>query len=325
MKRITGDSPDVLKSSVGTSGLFGAVLLCVLLVMSLALGVVTLPPDRLLSALVAPTADPVAAAIVMNVRLPRTLIACCAGILAALAALNLGRVIEVEDVYDPGWSGVLPLSALGAVVMLIIARDGQWSILGALIGSIIGVLLFMTTRRRLRRLWQQRVVSWGIVIGAPALAFALLIGEVRIATWVRWCIGSLEQRDWQTWRSVWPLFLVAIPVAAMSARRPGRSWLHLAGAVLASAAVVTAAGAIGWIGRMAACWARSMSGPGLRRTVIAGLLGAVLLMGVDLGARGLTMFIPSPGLIGELPVGAVLIVLSIASFLIERVRLLRQE
>lgn len=301
---------------------FGAlcgVALCILFVMNLALGVVTLTPERLLTAIAAPAADPVAAAILFNIRLPRALLACCAGALAALAALTLERIAGNGEVHDPGWSGVMALSALGAAMALTIAGSASWSAPGAVIGSAVGVALFLATQRRLQRAWQRKVVGLSMAVIAPALAFALLIGDVRIAAWVRWCLGSLEQRDWQSWSGVWVLLLVAAPVGAVGAAKPGLPWMRYAGATLTVATAVVAAGAVGWIGQTAARWASIVAPSGSQRTIAAGLLGAALLLGGDLAARGATTLLPSLGLVSEVPVGILLIILSAASFLAARI------
>ncbi|MDW8215330.1 MAG: iron chelate uptake ABC transporter family permease subunit [Roseiflexaceae bacterium] len=301
-------------------GALSGVLLCILFVMNLALGVVTLTPERLLTAFVAPTADPAAAAILFNIRLPRALLACCAGALTALTALTLERIARDGEPHDPGWSGAMSLSALGAVIALTVAGSPSWSVPGALIGSGVGIAAFIVVQRRSQRAWWRRAAGLSIAVIAPALAFALLIGDVRIAAWVRWCLGSLEQRDWQTWSSVWVLLLIAAPVVAVSASQPGLPWMRYAGATLAVATVVVAVGATGWIGRTVARWAGVVAASGVQRTIAAGLLGAVLLLGVDLAARGATALLPSLGLVSELPAGALLVALSIASFLIARIR-----
>jgi iron complex transport system permease protein len=295
-------------------------LLCILFVLNLALGAVTLPPERLVTAFVAPAADLAAAAILFNIRLPRALLACCAGALTAFAALILERIAGNGEVHDPGWSGVMSLSALGAVIAWTIAGDTSWSAPGAVIGGGCGGAAFIVVQRWLQRAWQRRVVGLSIAVIAPALVFALLIGDVRIATWVRWCLGSLEQRDWQTWSSAWVLLLVAAPVGAVSASKPALPWMRYAGAALTVATVVVATGAIGWVGQAAARWAGAVATSGAQRTIAAGLLGAVLLVGSDLAARGLTTLLPSLGLVREMPVGALLIVASMGSFLIARIR-----
>ncbi|GIV98772.1 iron chelate uptake ABC transporter family permease subunit [Roseiflexus sp.] len=306
-------------------GALGGALLCVLFAMSLTFGIVMLTPDRLLTVVFAPSADPIATAILFNIRLPRVLLGCCAGALAALAALTLGRIADDEEAHDPGWSGVMSLSALGAAVALTVAGSAQWSVPGALLGSGIGVAAFIAVQRRLQRTWQRRVARLSIAVVAPALAFGLLISDVRIATWVRWCLGSLEQRDWQTWSSVWVLLLVAAPVGAVSAAKRGLPWMRYAGATLTVATVVVAVGALGWIGQVAARWAGAVASSGAQRMIAAGLLGAVLLVGLDLAVRGAMALSPSLGLVSEVPIGALLVMLSIVSFLIAHIHRRRRD
>lgn len=291
--------------------------LLVMIIMSLVLGSVALTPARFLTALTTPGADPVAAAIVFNVRLPRVLLACCAGALTAIAALLLASP-DRGTPPDPGWSGIMPLGALGTVIALtVFSGSPWWSGMGALVGCGAGVGLYAATRNRR---WQR---ASGIIMAlvAPACAFGLLIGEVRVATWVRWCLGSLEQRDWQVWNSAWPGFVIgALLVIAAERRSSTHRWLQYAGATVATAAATVAAGALGWIGSTAARWAQASDGSPVRRIVLAGLWGALLLVGVDLAARGATALLPSPGLIGEVPSGVLLVVISGVTYAYDRAR-----
>jgi iron complex transport system permease protein len=134
---------------------------------------------------------------------------------------------------------------------------------------------------------------------------------------VRWSLGSLEQRNCANWATVWPLaLLAAVAVAATSMWASCvLCWL---GAILAAAAAVVAAGAIGLVGLLAGHMAFGL-GEGYRtQLALAGLLGAALLLGADLAARGLTALLPSLGLLGELPIGAILGIISLPGALLVR-------
>jgi len=291
--------------------------LLIMMTMSLALGSVALTPARFLTALTMPDADPVAAAIVFNIRLPRVLLACCAGALTAMAALLLAPH-DRGAAPDPGWSGMMPLGALGAVIALTVFPGSPWwSVMGALVGCGAGVTLYAATQR-----WRQRrIIGFVVALVAPVCAFGLLIGEVRVATWVRWCLGSLEQRDWQAWNTAWPVLLTGVLlVVAAEYRSSTHRWRRYVGATVATAAATVAAGALGWIGSMAARRAQASDGSPVRRIVLAGLWGALLVVGIDLAARGATALLPSPGLIGELPLGAMLVIISGAAYVHDRVR-----
>jgi|GEM_PF-2063019 iron complex transport system permease protein len=301
--------------------LLGGALL-VLAVLSLMLGAVALSPAQVLSALVAPAADPPATAIVRNLRLPRVLLAGVAGAFVGVAAVLLGRLTG-RPARDPGWSGVLALGALGAVILLDRnPASASWGLaLATLAGCGVGVALLVGGCR----LWPQRpvrITAIGLLLAclAPALALILLIGEVRIATWVRWSLGSLEQRDWASWGSVWPLALLAALVVAATSRWPARAALSWIATTLAAAAAVVAAGAVGLVGLLAGRLALRLSEEYRAQLALAALLGAALLLGADLGARGLTALLPSLGLIGEVPVGAVLGIISLPGALLVRHR-----
>lgn len=288
-------------------------LLLALSLASLMLGTVALEPKRVLAALLSPASDPTAAAIVRNLRLPRLLLAALAGAFGGVAAVLLGGFTGVSA-RDPGWSGVLSLGALAAVGLLVAVPTSPWWLLdlAVVVGCGLGVALLTAAHRR----WPahaRRITLLGLAIalGAPALALVPLIGELRLATWLRWCLGSLEQRDWTSWGQAWHAALVALVLVLAHLVWPQRGALRWAGAVLAATAATLAAGAVGLVGLLAGRWAAHASDKAGVQLALAGLVGATLLLGLDLAARGLTPLLPSLGLVGELPVGALAVVLSL--------------
>lgn len=314
------------RSATGAAWLCVGVLL-VLAVLSLMLGTVPLTPARMAQAIVMPGADPAAAAIVRNLRLPRLLLALVAGALVGMGAVLLGRVSR-QAARDPGWSGVMALGAFGAVGLLASEPARPWWALHLAVGAGCGVgaaLLMLAAQRWPTRPGRAQAIGLLLALGAPLLAFALLIGEVRVATWVRWCLGSLEQRDWANWRAALPLTALATATVAASLVWPERRWLTLLGAALSAATATVCAGALGLIGLCAGRWATTLSEKERDRLLLAGLLGATMLSGADLAARGLTATLPSLGLISELPVGALLVVASLGSFIIARLRPVSRE
>lgn len=300
--------------------LIGGGFALALALLGLMLGPVALTPGQVFGALVEPNADPAATAIVRNVRLPRVLLAGLAGGLLGMAALLLGPLHQ-RGVRDPGWSGVASLGALAGVFVLARAPAGSpWAVsLATIAGCSLGVALLLSVQRRpLGRLRLSAWVGLASAALAPALAFLLLIGEVRIATWVRWSVGSLEQRDWTTWEGVGYTALLALVLVFIHLASPQRQAVRWAAASVATAAATLAAGAIGIVGWLAGTWAARSSDQRGGQIAGAGLFGAALLLGADLAARGATAFLPSLGLVSELPVGALLIVLSSAVFGVQR-------
>jgi iron complex transport system permease protein len=229
-----------------------------------------------------------------------------------LAAQLLGR-LEAGSMRDPGWSGVASLGALGAVSLLAGAPAQPWWALALAVGAGCGLGLAILAL--VRRCWPRQagrvhVLGVAVALTAPALAFALLIGDVRIATWVRWSLGSLEQRDWTTWQQVWPVAGLALLAVLAHMAWPQRHPVLWVAAGLAVAGATLAAGALGLVGLLAGRLAERTSSGTSGRYTLAAVNGAALLLGADLAARGLSAVLPSLGLISELPVGALLVAAS---------------
>jgi iron complex transport system permease protein len=303
---------DTLQRSAWRATLLCLGILVVLSLLSLMLGTVALGPQRVLVALVAPGADPPATGIVRNLRLPRMLLAWLAGACGGVTALLLGHIVN-REVCDPGWGGVLPLGALAAILLLLNLPTSPWwaLVLAVLLGCGVAVAVLTLIQRR----WSKRPgllisCSGALALLAPLLTFVLLLGELRIATWVRWSIGSLEQRDWSSWQSVWHIALVTLVLLCTYRAWPRQRALLWASVVLAATTATLAAGAIGLLGFVAGTWAARASRHSDMQLVLASLVGATLLLGLDLAARGCTAVLPSLGLLGELPVGALVVLVS---------------
>lgn len=284
-------------------------LLFTFALLSLMVGSVALSPVQVLEALVQPRLDVPAAAIVWELRMPRLLFVCLAGALLGITALLLGR-IERRSVRDPGWSGVLALGALATVVLLVAAPTSPgWAIaLTSSAGCGLGMLILAGARRR----WPQHVTKLGLLLAciAPMLAFALLIGDVRIATWLRWCIGSFEQRNWAMWHQVWPMALLALLALCAHLAWPRHQPTLWLAALLGAGCATSVAGALGLVGLLAGHFA-TRAGLGLAGLyTLAALHGAALLLAADLTARFISALLPSLVLVSELPVGILLIAAS---------------
>ncbi|WP_165774716.1 iron chelate uptake ABC transporter family permease subunit [Candidatus Viridilinea mediisalina] len=277
--------------------------------LSLMIGSVALTPVQVLDALVQPRLDAPAAAIVWELRMPRLLSVCLAGALLGITAILLGR-IERSGVRDPGWSGVLALGALGAVVLLVVAPTSSgWAIALASSGGCgLGMLILAATRQR----WPQHVTKLGLLIActAPMLTFALLIGDIRVATWIRWSIGSFEQRDWAMWQQVWPMAALALLALCAHLMRPRHHPTLWLAALLSAGCATSAAGALGLIGLLAGRFATRTNLGLAGLYTLAALHGAALLLAADLFARLLSRLLPSLVLVSELPVGVLLIAAS---------------
>ncbi len=271
----------------------------------------------------APTPDPVADAIVWQVRLPRVLAAGLVGALLALAGVALQGLLmnPLADPYTIGASAGAAVGAAAAEVAGVAALLGGLAGVGAAFAAALGssALVYMLARVG-GRVSVHTVLLAGVVVGTllwsliPLLMVLAGRGDdlQRIYFYL---IGSLQGADWTR---VWLL----LPFAALSAgvlfgwRRelniitlgeetayhlgvPVESFKRrvLSLGALATAAAVSVAGIIGFVGLVVPHIARRAVGPDHRRLLpVAAALGGSLLTASDTLVRVW---------LNEMPVGVV--------------------
>jgi iron complex transport system permease protein len=302
-------------------------LLALGILVSLAVGAVSLPFQRVLTILVHPASpgvDAMEVTIVWDMRFGRVLLSALigAGLAAAGAAL---QGLFRNPLADPFVVGASSGAALGATVAIIAGL--QWGAAGfgpvplaAFAGAMLAVL-----------------VVYGIAeMGGTTPAIALLLAGAALSTFlgaivsllvmlndqnlyavITWLLGGLSGRSWPHLQASIPymaigigaLWLLARPLDALAfgdetARSLGLPlrWARgiiIAAASLTTAAAVAAGGTIGFVGLVAPHAARLLIGASHARLIPASaLLGALLLLLADDVAR--TVLAPL-----ELPVGIV--------------------
>ena len=261
----------------------------------------------------------VADTIVWQIRLPRVA-------LAALALAGAGfQGVFRNPLADPYLLGAA--SGAGFAASLVMVAGGTLGLMGnfsvplaAFVGASATVLVVVSLARRGWTLPVVPMVLAGVVVGsclAAGTSFVLLAAREQAAGILTWLLGSLAFASWERVGSVLPLVLVAA-VALLSAARAldvlqlGESAAAqlgvpvealkltvVAAGTLATAAAVSVAGVIGFVGLVVPHAVRLALGPDHRRLVpIAALWGAGFMVLADLVAR--TVIAPA-----ELPVGVV--------------------
>ncbi len=274
--------------------------------------------------------EPAMRTILLQMRLPRVLLAIGAG--AGLAASGVAwQGVLRNPLADPYLIGVSAGGALGAGMA--IAFDLQWpggvsavpacAFAGALLA--VGVVLALAGTRQMRI---ERLILAGVAVGAflsACLAVLLVWKSNRMPAVYFWMMGSLAPpRGWPDLLRAAPYLAVGwgvllvfagpMNVLQLGPERahslgidPRRAQLALiAAATLLASTVVATCGMIGFVGLVVPHMARMLVGPDLRRTLpVATLAGALLLILADLIAR----------LAGEIPVGVVTAFLGAPFFL----------
>jgi iron complex transport system permease protein len=275
--------------------------------------------------------------IVLQLRLPRVVIAALAGGGMAVAGFLLQKVTR-NALASPGVLGVIDGAALGVVIFLAVLTNESNTLvtsiayqpLAAIAGAMVGItLVFVLSGRQSSS--AVRLLLFGIAMAAVFKAFVMvlmLIGPIyRTSQAARWLAGAVNEINWSeiqiTLVMLLPLLVLALLAARkmppvdldeVSARSVGLNLPVFRIAIFALAAALTAVsvafvGGVGFIGLMAPHLARLVVG----RNVYAGLLGsfllgAIMLVGADLIVR--VLFSPV-----EVPAGTVTAVIGAPYFL----------
>ena len=321
-------------SSLPTAGRALAVLsglgLAAIVALALALAVGSVPVDAAAIARGFTGADDTEAAIVRDLRLPRALAAFAAGGLLALAGAMMQVLLRnpLADPYVLGISGGAAVGALAAMLAGFTAVAAPAAFAGALVSTL---LVFGLARRGGdRTAWTAtRLLLTGVVVaagwGALIALMLTLAPDAQVKGMLFWLIGDLSAAT-----HVWPALLtlgaalaVALPfardlnvlargedsAAALGVVVPRVTLLLYALAALATAAAVTTAGSVGFVGLVVPHALRLVLGNDQRLLLPASALaGGTLLALADTLARSVVAPI-------QLPVGVITALIGVPVFL----------
>ena len=261
--------------------------------------------------------------IVFDLRLPRAVFSAVIGAGLGIVGVVLQTTTR-NDLADPFLFGLSSGAAAGAVFVITVTGDvlGIWTLpLAAFSGGIVASLIVLTLVQSLRNAAPEKLILAGLAVSflfAAITNYLIFSGDSRAAhSIVFWMLGGLGLARWQSL----PLVLAGLAlILAYATYR--RRWLDalLAGdrtakslgvpvtrlrmtmflmAALATAAFVSVAGVIGFVGLMVPHLARGLAGPLHTRLLpTAALIGAALLTASDILSR--VILAPQ-----ELPVGIV--------------------
>ncbi|MDD3481705.1 iron ABC transporter permease [Azovibrio restrictus] len=308
----------VLAILLGLAGLsLGAALLA---------GSVATGPAELLSLL---GGEPsLAAEVVLQLRLPRALAGfACGGLLALAGALM--QVLLRNPLADPYVLGISGGAGVGALAAILLGLSGLGLDVFAFCGALGALLLVFGLAHGDGSWTQTRLLLTGVIVAAGCGALVALMLSVAPESKLRgmlfWLMGDLSQAGtpWPTLGFLALALLLALPYArelnllargAESAQTLGVAVGRLRGlvyfiAALATAAAVTSAGSIGFIGLVVPHLVRLAIGNDQRLLLPASVLaGGTLLMAADTLAR--TIIAPE-----QLPVGVLTALLGVPIFL----------
>ncbi|MZE56890.1 iron chelate uptake ABC transporter family permease subunit [Streptomyces sp. SID5770] len=291
---------------------------------SLALGSVRIPPGQVLDALTGRAGPSPYRTIVLDVRLPRLLLGVVVGAGLAVVGTVLQALVR-NRLADPFLLGISSGASAGAVLVLVVGIGGGVTTTlalpaGAFAGALVSLVLVYGLARRGGTMTGPRLVLAGVAVSYILSALTTLIlaaggrpEHFREALY--WSLGGLGSARWDTLALPAAVLVLGLGVLLALARPLdlllvgeedatvlGLDTARFRAAVfvlvsLVTAVMVSASGAVGFIGLMAPHAARFAVGAPHRRLLpVAALGGAVALVLADLGAR--TLIAPQ-----DLPVG----------------------
>ncbi|MDL5159527.1 FecCD family ABC transporter permease [Actinomycetospora termitidis] len=305
----TGGPPRRPRSRRATGLVVGLVALVVVLLASLAVGARAIPPETVLDVLLNPTSGSFDAVVVLEQRLPRTLLGLAVG-LALGGAGALMQALTRNPLADPGVLGIT-WGASAAVVLGIVAF-GVASVTGyvwfALVGSaVVAVVVYLLGQSGRSGATPARLALAGTAIGASlqGAVYAVVLVDSRSFDQFRvWRVGSLSGRDPDALVQVLPFLAVGALLAlgvcrALNALALGEETGRALGVKVPQVRVLTglaivllcggataACGPIAFVGLAVPHFARWVTGPDQRWVVpYSMVLGAVLVVGADVVGR----------------------------------------
>jgi iron complex transport system permease protein len=279
-----------------------AVLIVIAFAASLLAGRIWLPPSALLS-----QHDTLAGMILVDIRLPRTVLALIVGAVLGLSGAVLQGFTR-NPLAEPALLGVSSGAALGAVIAIYFGLAALSPITGPLMG-MVGALGACALTFALGRNGTVALVLAGAAVSsltAAGIALALNFAPNPYAAYeiMSWLLGSLADKSWTQVQMVLPFVIVggtllALTGRALDALSLGEAQaqslgvnlarlaaLVVAGTALSVGAITSVTGAIGFIGLVAPHLVRPFVGHSPRRVLLpATLAGAALLLCADIAAR----------------------------------------
>lgn len=292
------------------------------------LGPVSIGPAQWLEVVSNPFGESMESSVFWEIRLPRVVLAALVGAALALAGAGVQGIFR-NPLADPGLIGVSAGASVGAVVCFAAGWQsalGGWALPAMAFGGGLGAVGLL----RLFHAGHEGAGASGLILSGIALnamlgsvlGFALFsASDSALRSITFWTLGSCGGANWAQ-NLVLAVFFVAGAVLlsrnarALDALQLGEAQAaHLGiatgrvrGEVIVACALLTGAatafaGMIGFIGLVAPHIARLLAG-GLHKMVlpVSVGIGAVLLVGADLGAR--TLVAPAELSVGILTAAA---------------------
>ncbi|RTE08719.1 FecCD family ABC transporter permease [Paenibacillus whitsoniae] len=323
-----------MKRKLLLAGGGGVILLLLSIVVSLSIGSAHLPIPQIVAILgkhvpwigshIEVTWPKSSEQIMNQVRLPRVLLGVLVGAGLSLAGAAFQGVLR-NPLADPYSLGVSSGASVGAAFIIYFGLQaawlGQWSIPVAAFGTgLITLFLVVRLAQMDGKLKMETLILSGVVMQAflgAIVSFLISMSKQVINEIVFWLMGSLAMHGWAYVGIILPYVIVGLIILlsyarslnllALGERQAAHLGVHvertkvivLVTATLITAAAVSVAGVIGFVGLIVPHLVRLVVGPDYRLIVpLSALGGGIYVLWADTVAR--TLLSPT-----EIPLGVV--------------------
>lgn len=311
-----------------------AVLACFGGIISIMKGSVNVQLNEIIAAMTGGSAG-MHQQIILNIRLPRTIVAGLVGVNLALSGAILQAVMK-NPLADPHIIGISAGAGIMGIFIMLLFPDLSWLITPAAFAGAMGAAILIYILAWKNGIQPIRIILAGVAVSAflgAGISALMIIYSDRVHSALMWMVGGLSARSWPQVMIIWPYTLAGMIFTLLAARhlnilqlgdelakglglRVERTRLILtAAAALLAASAVSVVGLLGFVGLIVPHAARLMIGSDYRYLLPATIfLGAATVMLSDTFAR--VAFAPV-----ELPVGIIMAAIGAPFFLF----LLRRE
>ena len=314
-------------------GIFGCLAVAGFFI-SVMLGSVKIPLEEIWQALCGANGG-IHEQIIMNIRLPRTIVAALVGVNLALSGAILQAIMK-NPLADPHIIGISSGAGLTGILVMLVFPGYEYLVTPAAFVGAMGAAICIYVLAWKNGIRPVRIILAGVAVSAflgAGISALMIFYSDRVHGALMWMVGGLAARSWPHVEIIYPYTILGVVLAFLGAKHLNILQLGdeiakglglrveltrivmTAIAAMLAASSVSVVGLLGFVGLIVPHAARLILGSDYRFLLPgAAILGAAVVMLSDTFAR--TAFAPT-----ELPVGILMAVLGAPFFLF----LLRRE
>ncbi len=248
--------------------------------------------------------DPVAAGIVLDVRLPRIIGAALVGSALAVCGAVFQAILR-NPLADPYTLGISSGAAFGASLLIVLQVFGlvlpaSFSLpVFAFAGAIATLFVVLSLASGDRRLSSTGLILSGVIVAAilsAAIGFLKFLADEQVGIIIFWLMGSLSGISWANIMILFPVTCLGLVVCRLFSRELnimatgertaatlGVNTVHLRWMLLLICSLMTAisvavSGIIGFVGLIVPHLLRHLIGPDNRKLILFSALGGAILL-----------------------------------------------